>query len=190
VTDTELSALVRSCPWLMAALAAVRSSELPDAWIGAGVLRDLVWDERYGTGFDPTRVRDVDVAFFDPTDLTRDRDRSATELLSACLPATPWEATNQAAVHTWYPARFGGSPVEPLGSIAEAVATWPETATSVAVRLDTAGALEVCAPHGLTDLLGGVWRRNPARVSVDRSRQRLTRQTPATRWPSVRVVTP
>ncbi len=190
MTHAELPALVRASPWLMAALAAVRSSGLPDAWIGAGVLRDLVWDERYGNGFDPTRVRDVDVAFFDPTDLTRDGDRWATERLSNLLPEVPWEATNQAAVHTWYPAHFGGSPVRPLGSIAEAIATWPETATSVAVRLDTADALEVCAPHGLTDLLGGVWRRNPTRVSVARSRQRLTRQSPTTRWPSVRVVTP
>jgi uncharacterized protein len=49
-------------------LAAVRRSALPDDWIGAGVRRDLVWDERCGPGFDAA----IDVAFFDPTDLGRD----------------------------------------------------------------------------------------------------------------------
>ncbi|GIF64878.1 hypothetical protein Ais01nite_29130 [Asanoa ishikariensis] len=188
--ETELTELVRSSPWLMTVLTAVRASNLPDAWTGAGVLRNLVWDERFGTGFDPTRVRDVDVAFFDPTDLTRDRDRSATSSLAALLPDVPWEATNQAAVHTWYPAHFGGGPIPPLGSAAEAIATWPETATSVAVRLDQAGQLEVCAPHGLTDLMAGVWRRNPRQITVERSRQRLTRHAPTTRWPGVRVIAP
>jgi hypothetical protein len=230
----ELAAAVRACPWLMAALTAVRASALPDAWIGAGVLRDLVWDERYGAGFDAARVRDVDVAFFDPTDLSPDRDRSATALLTGLQPGVPWEATNQAAVHTWYAAYFGGAPVAPLtsvaeppvaplasvaeppvapltsvaeppvaplasvaeppvaplASVAEAVGTWPETATSVAVRLGPGDRIEVCAPHGLADLLDGVWRRNPRRITLARSRERLARQHPATRWPGVRVIEP
>ncbi|WP_422738129.1 hypothetical protein ACN263_02020 [Micromonospora sp. WMMD729] len=37
------------------------------AWIGAGTMRDLVWSERYGCGFDPSLVRDLDVVFLDPT---------------------------------------------------------------------------------------------------------------------------
>ncbi|MFI7210988.1 nucleotidyltransferase family protein [Micromonospora maritima] len=49
--------------------------------------------------------------------------------------------------------------------------------------------MTVCAPHGLDDLLDGVWRRNPARVSAEISRQRLSRHRPTERWPSVRVVT-
>ncbi|MFI9643230.1 nucleotidyltransferase family protein [Micromonospora sp. NPDC051925] len=48
---------------------------------------------------------------------------------------------------------------------------------------------EVCAPHGLDDLLDGVWRRNPARAGAEISRQRLARHRPAERWPGVRVVT-
>ncbi|MEO3779370.1 nucleotidyltransferase family protein [Micromonospora sp. B11E3] len=181
--------LVRACPWLMAALDVVRRSGLPDAWVGAGVLRDLVWGQRYGHGFDPRAVRDVDVVFFDPLDLSRDNDDRATARLRAAWPEPPWEAKNQAAVHTWYPARFGGGPVPPLRGIADAVATWPEYATAVAVRLDEHDRIDICAPHGLDDLLDGVWRRNPTRVSPDVSRQRLARHRPAARWPGVRVVT-
>lgn len=186
----ELRDLVAGNAWLTRALTVVRDSGLPDAWIGAGAVRDLVWSERYGDGFDPATVRDVDVVFFDPTRLSRDDDHRATARLAAAWPAPPWEARNQAAVHTWYASKFGGDPIAPYRSVAEAVATWPEYATAVAVRLRPTGELEVCAPYGLADLLGGVWRHNPARVGVTLSRQRLARHRPAQRWPGVTVIEP
>jgi hypothetical protein len=173
----------------MRVLAVVRDSGLPDAWVGAGVVRDLVWGERYGDGFDPSSVRDVDVVFFDPSDLSRQHDERATRRLMTAWPGLPWEAKNQAAVHIWYPAKFGGGPVQPFRGIAEAVATWPEYATSVAIRLSGNDQIDGCAPHGLDDLLDGVWRRNPTRVSREISRRRLARHRPAERWPGVRVVT-
>ncbi|MFF0155182.1 nucleotidyltransferase family protein [Micromonospora sp. NPDC005203] len=188
--EGELRDLVDGSRWLTRALSVVRASGLPDAWIGAGALRDLVWGERYGDGFDPTTVRDVDVVFFDPTRLTRDDDHEATALLTRAWPQPPWEARNQAAVHTWYAARFGGDPITPYRSVAEAIATWPEYATAVAVRLDSTDRLEVCAPYGLADLLGGIWRHNPARVDVAASRQRLARHRPVRRWPGVTVIEP
>jgi len=185
----ELQQLVRASPPLMRALGVVRDSGPPDAWIGAGVLRDLVWGHRYGTGFNLGAVRDVDVAYLDPADLSRDNDQRATAKLATIDPGLPWEAKNQAAVHTWYPQRFGGGPVAPLRSIAEAVATWPEYATAVAIHLDPDDHIAVCAPHGLDDLLDGVWRRNPTRVNEQISQQRLARHQPAQRWPGLRVIT-
>jgi len=174
----------------MRVLATVRLTGLPDAWVGAGVIRDLVWGRLYGTGFDHRLVRDVDVVYFDRGDLSRDRDEQATQALCAAWPDVPWEARNQAAVHTWYARKFGGAPVAPLTSIADAVGTWPETATAVAVHLDPHGAVQVCAPLGLADLLDGVWRLNPRRISLSRSLERLARHDPARRWPAVRVIPP
>jgi hypothetical protein len=188
--EERLRQVVRGSAWVVGVLAAVRESGLPDAWVGAGILRDLVWGELSGRGFRPAEVRDIDVVFFDPTDLSRERDAWATERLGAIRPGLPWEASNQAAVHTWYAGEFGGGPVPPLASIAEAVATWPETATAVAVRLDAADGIDICAPLGLADLLDGVWRRNPARVSLARSYERLARHRPGERWPGIRVVPP
>jgi uncharacterized protein len=191
VTDAaRLRRMVGACDWLARVLTTVRASRLPDAWVGAGTIRDLVWGELYGSGFDPAAVRDVDVVYFDPDDLSRSRDDRATAVLCGAWPEVPWEARNQAAVHTWYADRFGGGPVPPFASVAEAVATWPETATAVAVRLGAAGEIEVCAPLGLADLFAGVWRRNPTRVSLAESRARLARHRPAERWPGVRVIPP
>jgi hypothetical protein len=188
VLADQLILRLRQEPWLMRALRVVEASGLPDAWIGAGVIRDVIWGQ-LNDGFDPATVRDIDVAFFDPTDLSKKRDEAAQQRLHTAADDLPWEATNQAAVHTWYHAYFGGPPTDPLTCIHDAVATWPETATAVAVRRTSAG-IDVCAPHGLDDLLTGVWRRNPARITPDASKARLARHRPAERWPSVTVIAP
>jgi uncharacterized protein len=188
--EDRLRGMIRSCPWLLRVLATVRDAGLPDAWVGAGVLRDLVWGELYGPGFAPGQVHDIDVVFLDPGDLSRRRDEQATARLARAQPGIPWQARNQAAVHTWYPGKFGGGPVTPLRSIADAVATWPETATAVAVRLEPSGEIAVCAPLGLADLLDGVWRRNGRRASLEVSLARLARHQPARRWPGLRVIPP
>jgi uncharacterized protein len=96
-------------------------------------------------------------------------------------------AKNQAAVRTWYQARFGAR-VAPLDSAAAGVATWPETATAVAVRLYADDGLEVLAPCGLADLLDGVCRRNPCRVTVEEYRRRLVRKRVPERWPKVVII--
>jgi hypothetical protein len=84
--------------------------------------------------------------------------------LTARASHLPWEAKNQAAVHLWYPKRFGVD-VPPFRSCAEAVGAFPETATCVGVRLPAdVDLFVVVSPHGLDDLLGCVCRHNPVRV--------------------------
>jgi uncharacterized protein len=178
--------IVRSTHWLMEALAAARDVDAPDWLIGAGAVRTAVWDGLHG--FEgPTRLADVDLVFFDPDDLTRRRERAVEEALVAELPDLSWDAKNQAAVHLWYPAKFGFE-VEPLASTEEGVATWPEIASCVGVRLEPDGRLRVVAPHGLDDLLGLVHRRNPARVSVEEYERRLASKRIRERWPLVQVL--
>ena len=75
----------------------------------------------------PAPPRDVDLGFFDGADVSPERDREVEAALRERAPGLPWEAKNQAAVHLWYPARFGMA-VEPFGSSADAIATFPETA--------------------------------------------------------------
>jgi hypothetical protein len=82
---------------------------------------------------------------------------------------------------------FGGQ-VAPLTSAADGVATWPETATAVAVRLLADDHIQVVAPCGLEDLFGLVCRRNPRRVTVEHYRKRVHDKRIADRWPGVEVV--
>jgi hypothetical protein len=95
--------------------------------------------------------------------------------------------TNQANVHHWFEGCFG-YPVRPLLSLEDAVASWPEFATSVGVTLLPGGLIKVIAPHGLGDLFDCVVRRNPARVSVGTWRARTAQKAYVKRWPMVTII--
>jgi uncharacterized protein len=183
--EDELRTLVRSTSWLMRALAAARHVDAPDWWIGAGAIRTAVWDHLHGHE-QPTPLADIDVIFFDPDDLSEEHEREVEQALADALPDVPWDATNQAAVHLWFPKKFGTA-VEPFACAADAVATWPETATCVAVKLLADDGLVVHAPLGLDDLFAMVHRRNPARVTVEEYERRLTSKRIPEKWPRVRI---
>ena len=184
--ETRLKELIEAHEWFLSVLRAVRSCDPPDWLVGGGVLRDLVWDALQGYEH-PTALRDVDVAYFDPHDLRPERDEEIDRSLCSQNPHVPWQAKNQAAVHLWYERVFG-FPVEPLASSADGVGTWPETATSVAVRLLANDDLLVVAPCGLSDLFDMICRRNPRRVTPEIFRKRLLDKRIEETWPRVRVI--
>jgi uncharacterized protein len=123
----------------------------------------------------------------DPVDTSEAREAELEGHLGRLLPGVRWDVKNQAGVHLWFHEVFGYH-VEPLVSTEDGVATWPETATAVAVRLTADDDLEVLAPYGLADLLGMVLRRNPRRVPRALFRQRLAQKRITERWPLVKVV--
>ena len=167
-------------------LQAVRDCDRPEWAVGAGAIRSLVWDYLHGYT-EPTPLSDVDVVYFDPNDLSAERDAHLEAALRERLPGVPWEATNQAGVHLWYANYFGGDGVEPLTSVADGVGTWPETATCVGVRLEQDDSLIVIAPLGLDDLFDMVVRHNERRASVAQYRKRLAEKGVKEKWPLVTI---
>lgn len=170
----------------MTALRAVRELGLESWCIGAGAVRNLVWDALHELST-PSALADVDVAYFDSSTLAPERDAELQSRLVAMLPAVPWEVTSQAAVHVWFESYFGHA-VPPLRSMEEAVGSWPEYATSVGLTLNADDTIKVIAPHGLDDLFDVVVRRNLTRASVETYRQRVAQKRYAERWPRVTVV--
>lgn len=184
--EAKLRTILLGNSWFVKVLQAVRECDPPNWVVGAGVIRNIVWD--YLHGFEtPTPMRDIDVAFFDPTNVSRERDRELEAELRRRLPSIPWEVTNQAGVHTWYLSKFG-EVIPPILSIEDAVSRWPETATSVAVRLLSDDRLFVIAPLGLEDLFGLILRRNPKQVTAEYFRQRIRRKAIRQKWPKVVIV--
>ena len=180
-----LRAIIYNSPWFMRALHAVNELALESWCIGAGAVRNLVWDSLHGSP-KPSALSDVDVAYFaESAPQSNDKELQA-KLVRLCA-EFPWEVTNQAHVHQWYAAYYGYS-VEPLKSLTEAVSTWPEFCTSVGVYLAANNEIKIIAPHGLDDLFGLVVRRNPARVSIETYAQRCTQKNYPQRWPNVQVI--
>ena len=184
--EHDLRALLRATDWFMQALCVVRECNPPDWLVGGGVIRTLVWDWLHDDST-PTPLNDIDVAYFDPTNLQSNRDLEIERTLYHLMPKMPWQARNQAAVHLWYERKFG-FPVESLASSEDGVGTWPETATSVAVRLLDDDEFLIVAPCGLNDLFELVCRRNPRRVTEQIFEQRLADKQIVKKWPKVRVV--
>lgn len=182
----RLIELVKNTDSMMKKLTCVYSLNL-DSWcIGAGAVRNMVWDALHGYK-NATELADVDVAFFDPDNTLQQQDDDLQSRLTLCLPGIPWEVTNQAGVHHWY-AEYFKQEVEPLSSLEDAIATWPEYATSVGVYLNSNGEINIIAPHGLDDLFNMIIRRNPTRVSVQTYKQRTIQKNYKEKWPNTTVI--
>jgi hypothetical protein len=182
----RLEDIVRSTSWLMRALEAVQSADVPNAYVGAGAVRATVWDALHGF---PARsaVADVDVPYFDPSDLSAEREEAYRAGVAALAPDFLWDVVNQASVHLWYGREFGTA-IAPLRSVEEGIASWPETATAVALSLDHVGEIQVVAPYGLSDLFNCVVRRSPRCVGLNHFKTRVEAKRYSERWPRVRVV--
>ncbi len=164
----------------MRALAAAAALELPDSWIGAGFVRNAVWDTLHG--YDrPTALNDVDVLYFDPRDPSREAERSHEQRLAQDMPGVPWSVRNQARMHL----RNGDAPYR---SVLDAMRYWGETPTGVAMRLGRESHLELIAAYGIDDLVNlEVWPTPSfaGKLHVYRARMRKKRWT--TIWPRLTV---
>ncbi|QBE62586.1 nucleotidyltransferase family protein [Pseudoduganella lutea] len=186
--EARCRAIIRACPWLMEALATVRSALPLPACIGAGAIRSAVWDALHGLPPEAPAT-DIDVVYFDAGDPGSARDGILQATLRQRAPQFNWEVTNQAGVHLWYEQAFGRV-IAAHDSLEAAIATWPETATAIAARLASNGAIEFVAPLGFDDLMDMVVRWNPALATREQYLQRITARDFRRRWPKVRVLRP
>ncbi|HEY9274222.1 nucleotidyltransferase family protein [Achromobacter sp.] len=154
--------------------------------IGAGAVRSLVWNHLHGYPAGSHAPADIDFVYHDPTDLSPEHEARVANRLRTAAPDAPWEVVNQARVHLWHRDSADLAPL-PATSLAAGIATWPETATCVAVRLTRDGGVDVIAPHGLADLFGLVLRPSPA---ADRQAytSRLATKRHTDIWPRLIVI--
>ncbi|WP_416900356.1 MAG: nucleotidyltransferase family protein [Minwuia sp.] len=158
-------------------LEAVAALDLPDGWIGAGAVRNRVWDALHRRD-GPLPDADVDVVYFDPNVLLPDQDRHHEAALAGLLPGHDWQVRNQARMH----AENGD---EPYRDTADAMCHWPETATAIGARLSGVH-IELLAPFGLSDLLGLIIRPTPAfRAKPEIFRARQAAKNWRERWPKL-----
>ncbi|OCX24806.1 nucleotidyltransferase family protein [Pseudomonas graminis] len=142
--SSTIQAIISDDPVRRRLLEIVRSLNLPDCWIGAGFVRNAVWDYLHGRDSSPVST-DVDVIWFDGERCAQKHDDALEALLRDLDPNVLWSVKNQARMHVQ-----NGD--DPYHSTTDAMRYWPETATAVAVRLLENGTCEIAAPLGLDDL--------------------------------------
>ena len=172
----KLQQLIQSDEHRMAALRAVAELNLPDCFIAAGFVRNMVWD--YFHGYQHTPLNDVDVIYFDEADDLN--PKCIVEQLQQALPEVDWEVKNQAIMH-----RRNGD--NPYSSSTDAMTYWPEKETAVGVRLSLEGIIDISAPFGLETLFSGFITYNPKR-SKSVFIERVQSKEWVMNWPRLKVV--
>lgn len=164
----------------MEQLRATRTLGLPDWCIAAGFVRNRVWDHLHGIS-PPRPPADIDVLFYDATDLGKEREADYEARLNELLPA-PWQVRNQARMHV----RKG---LPQHKSTAHSMLYWLETVTAVGVRLEADDTLTVVAPVGVDDLVGLSCRPTAfGRTRRDEYEARIASKRWRELWPKVRFI--
>lgn len=182
VDADDLRRFIADRPALLHPLQALAALALPDAWIGAGFLRNPVWDARSGFAPGANPPGDIDVVWFDPGRADPGTDAAIARALAARLPGLPWSVRNQARMA----ARNGDAA---YADTSDAIAHWPETATAVAARWTGAG-LAIAAPWGTEDLFGLVLRPTPGFMTGPKSAVFAARAATkgwTRRWPGLTI---
>ena len=173
--------IIAQDPVGMKQLRAVRALDLPDGCVAAGFVRNRVWDHLHGIS-PPRPPADIDVLFFDPADVSKEREAAYEARLTQLAPGLPWQILNQARMHVWK-----GLP--PHKSTADAMTFWLETVTAVGVRLEADDSLSVIAPLGVEDLVGLMCRPTAfGRTRRDEYEARIASKRWRELWPKVRFL--
>lgn len=177
---SEITTLLEKDTWRMDVLRAAAQLDLPDWWIGAGFLRNAIWDAIEGRESPPTR--DVDLVYFDADNIEPETDWAYDEQMKLDHPYADWEVRNQARMH--YVNNF-----EPYTSTADGIAHWVETATCVAVKLE-GNQLKYLFCHGTDDLFGLIARPIPEFRTAEllpTFHQRVETKKWREKWPNLKV---
>ncbi len=180
-SEDDVSHLLQDDAWRMDVLKAAQTLHLPDWWIGAGFLRNAIWDVIEGNNSPPTR--DVDLVYFDASNVEPETDWAYDEQLKDKFPFADWEIRNQARMH--YVNDFA-----PYASTEDGIAHWVETATCVAVKLDS-NKLCYLFCHGTEDLFGLIARpialfRTPELLPT--FHKRIEKKRWREKWPHLQVL--
>lgn len=141
----DVTRLIEADLWMMDILKATKELNLPDWWICAGFVRSKIWDELHDFK-ERTLLSDIDVVYFDPTNIEKEQEKKLEEQLKYMVPNIPWSVKNQARMHSI-------NNLPPYSSAVDGIANFPETVTALGVKLDAKNNVVLIAPHGIEDVI-------------------------------------
>lgn len=164
----------------MACLHAAKSICLPNWYIGAGFVRNAIWDylhDRYTF----TPIQSIDLVYFDNSEVAPEKDKGLEYNLSLKVPEVKWRVRNQARMHH----KYG---FKPFRNTIHGIAHWIELQTCVGVHLGLQGELSYVAPFGLHENWSLNLNPNPiANYPLSLYRRRIREKSWLTQWPLLRV---
>ena len=151
--EKDIIAFNQEDEWMMDLLNCAKSLNLPDWWICAGFVRSKIWDVQHG--FDErTPIPDIDVIYYDQSNVEEGVEKNHEEVLRKLLSNVPWSVKNQARMHV-------ANNSSPYTSSVDAIGRFPETATSLGVKLDEENNVIMTSPHGIQDAVNLIVKPTP-----------------------------
>ena len=183
--EKELLRIIYKSEFIREILDRAHELNLPQWHLGAGCIAQTVWNSMHGYDL-MTNIKDFDFVYYDP-DLSGDKEQLMSEQVKTLFAHLPVEldVVNEARVHLWYEEYFGHS-INPYKSSADAISTWPTTATSVGITCSSDKVISIEAPYGLEDLLSMVVRANKKQITEEIYLKKVERWTRV--WPRLTVV--
>lgn len=179
MTEQDILNLIQKDEWMMKVLKIAEQQKLKDWVIGAGFIRNKVWDYLHGFVKEEVDTPDIDLVYFDPKGNTPEQDK----ILSAKLKKETginWEIINEAYAHTW-------NHRPPYSSTEDALSKWTETATGTGVNL-TNDKLSLMAPHGIDDLVNLIVRPSPKFPGATKiMKKRIKDKKWLEKWPKLKL---
>jgi hypothetical protein len=180
MTRKEILEIIARDRWMMDILAEVEKLQLPDWMIGAGFVRNKIWDVLHEYK-ERTPLNDIDMIYFDPAAPPVEDEKRIWKILKTARPDVIWSVTNTAHRHQ----KTGE---EAYHSSEDALAHWVETPTCVAVTLKE-GELELIAPHGIEDLVALRVKPSPYYLdNIEPYRARVQKKNWQQIWPKLNIL--
>jgi hypothetical protein len=143
--EEDIIQVIQEDEWIMDILKAAKSLDLPDWWVCAGFVRSKIWDVLHGF-VTRTPLPDIDVVYFDKSNIDEMEEKKLEEKLRNIIPNLPWSVKNEARMHV-----VNGFP--PYSSAVDAISKFPETVTTLGLKLDENNKVVLTAPCGIDDLV-------------------------------------
>ncbi|CAM3392131.1 nucleotidyltransferase family protein [Aeromicrobium ponti] len=183
-TEKDIANLVREDEWMMDILYAAHSLNLPDWWVCAGFIRAKVWDVLHGFT-KRTHLPDVDVIYFDKSDLSEETEKGLESKLQYHMPGVPWSVKNEARMHLV-------NNIPSYESSADAISKFPETATALGLKLNEHNEVILTAPCGIEDLLALKIKPTPYFAENEKLakvyKERIQKKSWKSIWPGVEAI--
>ncbi|MFA6554115.1 MAG: nucleotidyltransferase family protein [Candidatus Paceibacterota bacterium] len=180
MTEQDILKIIEDDKWMMDILHVAQKLNLPDWMIGAGFVRNKVWDYLHGYKNEKVPTRDIDLIYFDKNNIDENKD-SQLSLEAKEKTGVDWEIVNQAYTHKWH---NRGS----YKDTQDALADWVEIPTCIAVSMDNNGELRLHASFGIDDLVNLVVRMNPRCSDAGAYNDRVVSKRWKEKWPKLNII--
>lgn len=183
INEQKIISSISEDKWMMEILKSAKELNLPDWWICAGFVRSKIWDTLHHFS-ERTPLPDIDVIYFDPTNMDELEGKRLEEKLQSLIPNIPWSVKNEARMHI-------RSNMPPYSSSVDAISKFPETATALGVKLDDKNNVLLIAPCGISDVVSLEVKPTPfftkTKERVEIYQDRITKKNWKSTWINLKI---